>query len=409
MGSHGDIHPFIALAQGVAVSGGQAAIITNPHFGPLLREQNVHLYAAGEALSIRAVVQDFKHSMDPMRGPMVVLKQLVLPLLPIYHRVLRDAIREFKPHIVVSHPLCIGNSWVCEQAGVPHAVAGLSPCLWMNPNDMIAMTPFRSYRPSRFAVRLDILLGRLVMGLILDGPLNRIRRDMGLPKMRAIFHHEATGGVVSLGLWSPHFRGDLPADPSTGRICGFPWFDRDASQEGDLAALWKFVEDGPPPIVLTLGTAVVHAQPKFYEIAARACAMLNRRGVLLVGSRDYTPRDIPENVRCFPYAPFSRLFPMAAAVVHHGGIGTTGQAMRAGVPSVVVPAAHDQFDNAARVKRLGVSETLHLNRATPESLAEALRLVIDEPGYRARAAAIGVKVTAEDGVGEAVKALGDCV
>jgi UDP:flavonoid glycosyltransferase YjiC (YdhE family) len=89
--------------------------------------------------------------------------------------------------------------------------------------------------------------------------------------------------------------------------------------------------------------------------------------------------------------------PRVAASVHHGGIGTTGQGMRAGRPTVVVPHAHDQFDNAARVKRLGISETVKRGRLTVRTLTEALRLVLEDPSFARRAGEVSQRMEKENG------------
>ena len=107
----------------------------------------------------------------------------------------------------------------------------------------------------------------------------------------------------------------------------------------------------------------------------------------------------------FPYAPFSELFPRAAANVHQGGAGTTGQALRAGRPMVVVPFAHDQADHAARIERLGVGLALPRERCDEARLAAALARVLEEPGFAARAAAVGAEVRAEHGADAAADAI----
>ena len=144
----------------------------------------------------------------------------------------------------------------------------------------------------------------------------------------------------------------------------------------------------------------------FFEVSAQAAARLGRRAVLLVGqdaaalSRCRSPDTIAVD-----YAPHAALFPRAAANVHHGGIGTTGQAMRAGKPMLVVPFAHDQPDNAWRVERLGISRTISRCGYTPERAARELRRILDDSGYGLRAEAVGWRVREEDGVGAACDAI----
>ena len=112
-------------------------------------------------------------------------------------------------------------------------------------------------------------------------------------------------------------------------------------------------------------------------------------------------------VAAFEYAPFSELFPRAAAIVHHGGIGTTGLAMRSGRPMLVMPCAWDQPDNAERVARLGISRTIPRHRYTPGRVAAELRRLLDEPAYEQRASEVGEQVRQEDGVQVACDTLGE--
>jgi UDP:flavonoid glycosyltransferase YjiC (YdhE family) len=135
----------------------------------------------------------------------------------------------------------------------------------------------------------------------------------------------------------------------------------------------------------------------FYEASAGACRILGRRGLLLTGRPEYAPRELPPGVGAFTYAPYTAVLPRGCATVHHGGIGTTAQAMRAGRPTVIVPFAHDQFDNAARAWRLGVSETLARKRLSAVSMSAALRKILDDPAYAARAATLGQRIASDDG------------
>jgi UDP:flavonoid glycosyltransferase YjiC (YdhE family) len=144
----------------------------------------------------------------------------------------------------------------------------------------------------------------------------------------------------------------------------------------------------------------------FYERSAAAAKLLGRRAVLIVGKDPANrPASLPEGVAAFDYAPFLELFPRAAAIVHAGGIGTTSLAMRSGRPMLVVPYAHDQFDNAARVARLGIARTISRSGYMPTRVAARLRQLLDNPLYAGRAAGIGERIRREDGVRAACDAL----
>jgi UDP:flavonoid glycosyltransferase YjiC (YdhE family) len=122
---------------------------------------------------------------------------------------------------------------------------------------------------------------------------------------------------------------------------------------------------------------------QFFRTSIEACRRINRRGVLLTRHAEQIPQNLPDGIIHVPYAPFSQLLPHVAALVHHGGIGTSAQAMRAGVRQLVTPMAHDQFDNAARLKRLGVARVLPYPRYTARRAARELRKLISrEYGIR---------------------------
>jgi rhamnosyltransferase subunit B len=158
------------------------------------------------------------------------------------------------------------------------------------------------------------------------------------------------------------------------------------------------LDHGEPPLVFTLGTAVVADAGQFYHHSAAAAKLLGRRAILLVKNPRILLPELPDGVVAFEYAPFSQLFPRAAVIVHHGGIGTTGHAMRSGRPSLIMPCAWDQPDNAARGARLGVARIIARNRYEPQRVAAELRLLLEDPAYAQRAAELAEKVQQEDGV-----------
>src|SRR5207253_413252 len=117
----------------------------------------------------------------------------------------------------------------------------------------------------------------------------------------------------------------------------------------------------------------------FFAAAVEACVKLGRRGMLLTRFPEQVPSPLPDGIRHFEYVPFSQVFPRAAAVVHHGGIGTTAQALAAAVPQLVMHMAHDQPDNAARVLRLGVGRPISPKAFRAPAVAKALHALSSSP------------------------------
>ena len=189
-------------------------------------------------------------------------------------------------------------------------------------------------------------------------------------------------------------------------VTGLCLYDRDEQGKGMPAALEAFIEAGPAPIVFTLGSSGVFNAEGFYHAAVAAAAMLGRRAVLLVGPQpEIDGAALPGHSIAHDYAPHSELFPRAAAIVHHGGVGTTGQAMRSGRPMVIVPFSHDQPDNASRCERLGIASVVPRRQVSAARLAAALGRVLDDPAVTQRAAAIGARTRAEYGAATAADAI----
>lgn len=208
-----------------------------------------------------------------------------------------------------------------------------------------------------------------------------------------------------LALFSAVLADKQPDWPVQTIVTGFPLYDQDG-ETGLSPALARFLDDGPSPIVFTLGISAAMVAGRFYEESIAAAKILGRRAVLITGKN---PRNLsaslPDGMMALSYVPFSDLFPRAAVVVHHGGIGTTGLAMRSGRPMLVVPFAHDNPDNAARTTRLGIARTLDCRCYSSARVAAEVRYLLDDAGYAERAAEVGAQIQREDGVRAACAAL----
>jgi len=132
-----------------------------------------------------------------------------------------------------------------------------------------------------------------------------------------------------------------------------------------------FCRAGAAPVAFTFGTGMAHSADLFRS-ALEACKLLGVRGILLTRYRDQLPDPLPSPVLHCAFAPFQKLFPHCAAVVHHGGIGTVAKAMAAGIPQLIHPICFDQIDNGMRAKRLGVGLCLRAGRSNGKQIAQAL-------------------------------------
>lgn len=398
-GSHGDIHPFISIARALQARGHAVVLATNPYFAAQIEDAGVPFAPFGECIELKQAIREFD-AMHPRRGPRNLLSDIVLPQVPEHVALTRELIRAHVPDIVVYHPIMIGAPWACELEGrVPTVSITPSPTLWATRGDPLALLPGRGGTPGPFMAWLTRFVAQRYLRFLLDAPLNALRRGLGLPPERDQLWSHARNAALNLGIWSPLFRAPLAGDPLHSVVVGFTWHDRDRTQETADPELDAFFAAGPPPLVFALGSTGVHAAGRFFEHAVAASRALGARALLVVGRGQPAPSNLPEDgsIKAVEYAPFSMVFRRALVVVHHGGAGTTAQALAAGRPMLVTPMAHDQFDNAARVVRLGVGASLPFERVTVPRLTELLGTLARETRYATTAAALAPRIAAEDG------------
>jgi MGT family glycosyltransferase len=396
IGSHGDIHPYVGIGQSLLRRGHEVALLANPYFKQVALDAGLDFIPVGDHMDLREIAQN-PHLMGAYSGTRRIMGEVIIPEAPNFFRTLETQFKLNRPDAVLTHHICFGSTWACRKHRVPVAVGCLSPLAWPCVDDPAYFLPLVKRDPSRRAMKWWLRVARYGSMLFYDPALNRHRRSFGLPKGTNWLLTESRGGDINLALWSRQYRAPLDNDPTHGHICGFVWFDRHRQQEHAEHELESFLNSGDPPIIFTLGTSAVHVAGPFYQAAADACKLLNRRGLLLTGHPEYAPKSLPDGVAAFTYAPFSSILPRGCATVHHGGIGTTAQSLRAGRPTTIVPFAHDQFDNAARARRLGVSATVPRSKVSAETLAAALKQVLDDPKPASYAARLGQVLNSEDG------------
>jgi len=311
---------------------------------------------------------------------------------------------------VVAHSLAFAARVAAEARGLPCVTVLLSPLMACSPDDPPAgsSAPFLTAPvgpPGRLYNRA--LFWSLSHAMALwAAPLRRLRRDAGLRPRHGFDLLLGVGSsIAAIGLFSPLLapRGEC----GWLRVAGHSFHDRYLDGDGLDPALDAFLDAGDPPLVFTLGSFVARARRDFYLDCVAVAQALGRRAVLLADEGDVGAlvACLPPDVFVAAYAPHSKVFPRACAVVHHGGIGTSGQALRAGRPQLVTPFLGDQFDNAERLRRLGAARVVDGRKATPEILAREL-LALDAGHHRA-AVELALRIRREDGPAVAARWIGE--
>jgi UDP:flavonoid glycosyltransferase YjiC (YdhE family) len=231
-----------------------------------------------------------------------------------------------------------------------------------------------------------------------------LRAELGLtPGEDPIYEGKFSPRLV-LAMFSAMLAAPQPDWPPNTVVTGFPKYDGAVDGSPLPPGLQEFLETGQAPVVFTLGSSAVLDPGSFYQESAQAASLLKRRAVLLLG-RNPPPTKLPDGVATAGYARFSELFPSASAVVHQGGIGTTGQALRAGRPMLVMPYNFDQPDNAARIARLGSGQVIRRSQYRASRVARQLQQILETPSYAEQARRLSHAVGQEDGAVTAVEAI----
>lgn len=416
IGTAGDIHPFIALGLALKARGHEVLMVANPYFAARINGAGVGFWPMGKEGEYLAFVRN-ADLVNVRRSVNLVIDKLIVPSFDACTDAIDNAWRAFRPDVVVAHHISFGAQAASQKIGLPLVQCVLSPMFWLSRYEPVLLPQMPLRDPPKIVDRLVRSLLRPVGRLKVDRKINKLRRAMGLGALRDVAVLGARGGdglldgerlkdgdegTPVLGLWSEHFRGVMKDDPRTGQICGFCAWDRPVlttARQQQLKELCDWMENGPAPVLVTLGSSVSHHGKKVYAAATAACRNLDRRVVLLTGPDQEAIND--DKVRSIEYAPYSVVMPRAQAVVHHAGIGTTAAAMRAGRPSLILPHANDEFDNAERARRLGVAVTGSARKARPGVLSTLLERVLEERDMATRAKALGEKLSAENGAAKA--------
>ena len=402
LGSSGDIHPYLGLALGLAARGHEPVIATSAYYRRTVEGAGIAFHAVrpdldpGDAPLVAKI-------MDPIRGSEFIVRELAIANVRASYEDLGAAAEGAAA--IVTHPLTFAGRIVAEQRRLAWISSVLAPMSFFSAHDLPVFAAAPAAHAARHlglgATRSIIRMAKLAARHWGD-PVRALRAEIGLPPADdPVFEGQHSPELV-LALFSRVLAAPQPDWPPNTCITGNIFHDGAADEDatGDLA---RFLDSGPAPLVFTLGTSAVGAAGRFYEESAAAARELGMRAVLLVGDdpRNRIPGAASDDIFVRAYAPYSALFPRAAAIVHQGGIGTTGQALRAGKPTIVAPYAHDQPDNAFRVESLGVSRTIYPKQYRAHRVASALRGILDDPAFARNALAVAGRVCAEDGVGVA--------
>ena len=402
VGSLGDLHPFIALARGLRARGHEVIFAVERGF--IDRAQSEGFATAPLASDVRALPAPLARALvtgaDPFGALRVIARDYQGPSLAANIRALRDACAD--ADLLIGAAGQIAASAVADLTGVRWVTVALSPTI---PSAFVAPTP--ELEPLRgplahLANRAAWALGGMALARASDGPMNAGRAELGLPPRARLLQDGNLSPLLTAVAWSPACF-PRPADwPASAEVTGFLYWDApdDWREPEELTAFLNDQARGPVVAVSSgsMGGDTGDAFAEFFAASVAAIHAAGARALVIGAGAAQPPASSDGSTLCVDYAPFSRVYPRCAAVIHHGGAGTVAQSLRAGVPALVAPWGADQFFHGALIERLDAGQVISRKRYTVARARAALSALLTQKRYRERAAARAVAIAGEDGV-----------
>lgn len=387
-GATGDIYPFMWLAKALQAHGRSFTLISNTHFADMICSEGLPFVGLGTKEDYLDAISnpDIWH---PRKGLSALLSRYGEKLTQIHDAIARISadLPKGKDCIALCHPLAIPGASLARETGSIQGLAAayLAPSNLRTCHDPLKIGPtsIPIWVPMAWRRAMWHFVEKVWIDPVAVPQVNSARTLLRLPPIKSWQDHLARASDLSVSLFPTWFGQVQPDWPQPFVSGDFPLFEAGGSQEAppQLAA---FLADGDAPLVFTFGTSNIHSA-NFFATAIEATERLNRRAVLLTRARDQLPVDLPtDRFLWLPYAPLNKLLPHAAAFVHHGGIGTTAEALRAAVPQLVVPSAYDQFDNGSRIAHLGAGISIPAAKLSRRKLVAGLRQLLERVEVRPR-------------------------
>ena len=409
LGSRGDVQPYVALGRGLKAAGHTVTVCTSSSFESFIRSYGLEYgYMSNDLLDLldTDAGKDAIENTTGLWGTIKMMVKLMKKSKAIQRKLLSDtweSARKANPDLIVYHPKGLGGVHIAEKLSIPAILAVPAPLA----------VPTAEFPPIGLPTwNLGAWYNRGSYKLIelgyksLDKVVNDFRqKELGLeqfPKSSGFLKNAKGEAIPVLHCYSKHVV-HRPTDwPDTAYVNGY-WFLERQEDWTPPADLQAFLDAGEPPVYVGFGSMAGKNPGKLAKIVIQALKETNLRGVIASGWGGLRVDSLPENIFTIDNAPHDWLFPRMAAVMHHGGAGTTAAGLRAGRPTIICSFIADQPFWGKRVKELGVGPA-HIphKKLSVQKLVRAFQAVSEGGEMKIRAEQLGEQIRAEDGVAETV-------
>lgn len=407
-GSRGDVQPFIAFGKGLVERGHQVVLATSERFRYFVEENGlIYGYMNDEMLAIldtdrgKDLLENTANFFQAIKKTLSMMQQ-VGPLQKALLRESWEVAQKEKPGLIVFHPKAYAAPHIAEKLGIPVVLA--LPVPLMVPTSERPNIGFPNLRLGGWYNRQTYHMVNRLMGFSAKKHLKEFRANCGLPPQKK-FDLLRTNDGTEIPVLHAHSKHVIPEPtdwPDKAITSGF-WFLENNKEWLPPQELQDFLQTGSPPVYIGFGSMSGKNPERLANIVIESLTKANLRGVLATGWGGLKARELPRDILQIEHAPHDWLFPQMAAVVHHGGAGTTAAGLRAGKPSIVVPFFGDQPFWGKRIHELGVGpKPIPHKRLTSEALTAALTEATSNKEMMRAAEELGEKIREENGVSCAV-------
>jgi sterol 3beta-glucosyltransferase len=405
-GSRGDIQPCVVLSSGLQQAGYDVCLAAPEDFAGFIQQHGVDFYPLrGDVQKIMASDTGRKFMETGGANPLKSIRAIRTMLGPVVMQMTEDAYAACRSANAI---VCLG---VLGTFGQSIAEALSIPMLNVEPTPLL---PTRAFAAPSWPIQRNLggvhnyLSGTAMLQVVwlwYRPFVNEFRQRLGLTPFSASSFHRILRSTPMVSAYSPSII-PHPADwPDDVHVTGYLFPDEQADWQPS-SELKAYLEAGDPPVYIGFGSMAGRNPEQLAQLIIEALAKSGQRGLLLTGWGGLRADSAPDNVFVVDSAPHRWLFPRMAAVVHHGGAGTTAEGLRAGVPAVIVPFAFDQFFWGARIKTLGLGpDPIPQKNLTADRLARAIKIAVTDRDMQQRAHSRAEAIRAENGVGNAVQVI----